>query len=70
MALLLLESNFYLESRKFCQRGPTLITFFSVFLVDEGREDSSCHHWLTSEAMAFGLLADDGTTLNAGFVAL
>ena len=49
-------------SRKFCQRGPTLITFFflSIFLVDEGRKEPNA----TISRPSFRLRADGGPTLS------
>ena len=61
-------------SRKFCQMGSN---FDNFLLVDEGREDPNTTISGPSSAsqrnaiyMAFGWQADDGTTLNAGLVAL
>ena len=62
-----------LGSRKLGQRVPTLTTF----LVDEGIEDPnttksgpSSAHQQNAILMAFRWQANDGPTLNAGFVAL
>ena len=57
-------------SRKFCQRGPALTTFF---VVDEGREDSNITISGPSSARQRNGIkwsADDGPILNAGLVAL
>ena len=63
-------------SRKICQRGPTLTTFFFVFSV-EGREDQKTTISEPSSArkriailITFRCRADNGPTLNAGLVAL
>ena len=51
--------------RKFCQRGPNLLTvFFFFFLVDEGIEDSNVT--INGPSSAFSWQANGGLTLNAG----
>ena len=73
--------NFMRQSRKFCQRGPNLITFFYLFfysfLVDWGIEDPNTTINEPPSArqrnvikLAFRWLADVGRTLNAGSIAL
>ena len=66
-------------SRKFCQRGSKFENvFFSIlFYVDEGIEDPnttisgpSLARQRNAIEMSFRWRADDGPTLNAGFVAL
>ena len=60
-------------SRKFCQMGSNFDNFF--FVVDEGREDPSIPISGPSSArqqnafkVAFCWCADDGSTLNAGWL--
>ena len=62
-------------SRKFCQRGPNLITFFFLFLL--GIEDPNTAingppstRQRNAIEMEFRWRADAGRTLNAGLVAL
>ena len=55
------------DPESFVRGTPTLTTFFFFFIAG--------HHWPASETplklkMAFRLRADDGSTLNAGLVAL
>ena len=62
-------------SRKFCQRESN--STLTIFLVDEGKEDTNTSQNGTSSAyqrnailMSFGWRADNDPTLNAGLVAL
>ena len=66
-------------SKKFCQRGTKFDNFFFsiLFLAHEGREDPNATVSVPPSArqgnaieMAFCWRANDGPTLNAGFVAL
>ena len=63
--------------KTFVRGGPTLTTFFAVFLVDERRDDQnttksgpSSAHQRNAIYMAFCWRPDDGLTLNSGLVAL
>ena len=55
------------ESRKFCQRGSNFDNIF--FLVNEGRGSKYHYKRAIIGPPAFRWRADDGPTLNAGFVA-
>ena len=71
-------SDHMLGSRKFCQRGPTVTTFFGFFFSLMRRRRIQIpllagHQQPASEMpfyMAFRWRTDGGPTLNAGFVAL
>ena len=59
------------DPESFVSGGPTSATFFSVFLVDEGREDPNTTISEPSSAhqRTFRWRADDDQLLNAGLVA-
>ena len=67
-----------MDPETFVRGGPTLTTFFFVFvLVDERRDDQNTTKSRPSSArqrnaiyMAFRWRPDDGLTLNSGLVAL
>ena len=58
-----------MDPERFVRGGPTwtIFFFFSFFFVDEGREDPST---TICESLSARWLADNGPTLNAGFLAL
>ena len=77
LVLFLRTSTPSADPESFFRGGPTLTTFFFVFLVAEGKEDPNTTKSGPSSArqrsailMAFRWRADDGPTLNAGLVAL
>ena len=59
-------------SRKFCQSGPNLILLFDEGIMDPNTaiNGPSSARQRNAIVMAFRWRADDGPTLNAGFVVL